>query len=170
MSVAQPSYCHSDDGLDDRRSSVSCARLRNSEILSNIDAHLVHLSDSARSDIGELIKDCPDLFSDIPTQTNVISHDIEVGDHKPIKQHAYGVHPTKRALMQQEVKYLLDHGFMVTSSSDWSSQSLFVPKPDQTPRFCNDYRKVNAVTNPNSFPLQAWMTVLIAWDQPSMSP
>ncbi|KAK2895729.1 hypothetical protein Q8A73_015217 [Channa argus] len=81
------------------------------------------------------------------------SHDIDVGGHKPIKQHAYRVHPTKRTVMQQEVKYLLDHGFAVPSNSPWSSPSLLVPKPDQTPRFCNDYRKVNAITKPDSFPL-----------------
>ncbi|XP_029980233.1 scavenger receptor cysteine-rich type 1 protein M130-like, partial [Sphaeramia orbicularis] len=72
---------------------------------------------------------------------------------KPIKQHAYRVNPTKRALINTEVKYLLDHGFTVPTSSPWSSPSLLVPKPDQTPRFCNDYRKVNAITKPDSFPL-----------------
>lgn len=55
--------------------------------------------------------------------------------------------------MQQEVKYLLDYGFAVPSSSSWSSPSLLVPKSDQSPRFCNDYHKVNAITTPDSFPL-----------------
>ncbi len=55
--------------------------------------------------------------------------------------------------MQKEVEYLLENGFAVPSSSPWSSPSLLVPKSDQTPRFCNDYRKVNAVTKPDSFPL-----------------
>lgn len=151
--VSVVTYSPSDDGLDDRRSSVSSVRLRNSEILTDLDTHLVHLSDSARTDVSELIKAHPTLFGDIPMQTNVLSHDVDVGDHQPIKQHAYRVNPTKRALMQQEVKYLLDHGFAVPSSSSWSSPSLLVPKPDQTPRFCNDYRKVNAVTKPDSFPL-----------------
>lgn len=153
VSVAQPSYSPQDDGLDDRHGTVSCARLRNSEILKNLDGYLKHLSDSARSDIHNLIREYSILFGDIPSQTNVLEHDIDVGNHKPIKQHAYRVHPTKRAVMQQEVKYLLDHGFAVPSCSSWSSPSLLVPKSDQTPRFCNDYRKVNAVTKPDSFPL-----------------
>lgn len=79
VSVAQP--------WDDRRSSVSCARLRHNEILSNTDAYLVHLSDSARCDISELIKDYPDFFSDIFHSNHCVSHDIDVGNHKPIKQH-----------------------------------------------------------------------------------
>lgn len=55
--------------------------------------------------------------------------------------------------MQQEAKYLLDHGHAIPSESPWSSPSLLVPKPDQTVHFCTDYRKVNAITKPDSFPL-----------------
>lgn len=153
VSAVQPSYNPSDDGLDDRHSPVSCARLRNSEILSDLATHLAHLPDAARSDVCTLIQTYPSLFSDVPSQTTVLSHDIDVGDHKPIKQHAYRVHPVKRAVMQKEVKYLLDYGFAIPSKSPWSSPSLIVPKPDQTPRFCNDFSKVNAVTRPDSFPL-----------------
>ncbi|KAG7506797.1 hypothetical protein JOB18_015708 [Solea senegalensis] len=134
-------YDPSDDGLNDRRSYFSCARLRNSEILSNLEAHLVHLSDSTRSDISRLILNDPILFGDIPTQTDVLCHDIDVEDHPPIKQRAYRVHPTKRAIMQQEATYLVENCFAVPTNSPWSSPSLLVPKSDQTPRFCNDYQK-----------------------------
>ena len=100
-----------------------------------------------------MIEDNLLLFSDHPSQTSVLYHDIDVEGHKPIKQHAYRVNPTKRAMMQQEVSYLVEHGLAVPSASAWSSPCVLVPKPDNTPRFCNDYRKVNAVTKPDSFPL-----------------
>ena len=73
VSVAQPAYDPSDDGLNDRRSSSSCVCLKNAEILSNLVVHLVHLSDSARTDIDRLVQNHPTLFGDIPTQTNVMS-------------------------------------------------------------------------------------------------
>ena len=50
-----------------------------------------------------------------------------------------------------EMPYLLDHGFIIPSSSSWSSPSIHVPKSDQIPHFCNDYHKVNTVTKPDSF-------------------
>ena len=53
----------------------------------------------------------------------------------------------------QKDAYLLENGFAVPSSSPWSAPSLLVPKSDQTPRFCNNYHKVNAITKPDSFPL-----------------
>ena len=147
------SYSPEEDGLSFRDVSVSCPRLQNSEILKNLPRFLAHLSDSRAKDVQGLIEWCPELFSDVPSQTNVLSHDINVGDHPSIKQHAYRLNPTKRAVMNSEVQYLVDHGLAEPSSSAWSSPCILVPKPDGTFRFCTDYRKVNAVTKPDSFPL-----------------
>ncbi len=47
----------------------------------------------------------------------------------------------------------MENGLAVPSSSAWSSPCLLVPKPDGSHRFCTDYRKVNAITKPDSFPL-----------------
>lgn len=105
----------------------------------------------AQGDVCALINENLQLFGDKPTQTTVLRHDIDVGDSKPIKQHAYRTNPTKRAIMSKEVEYVLQNGFAIPSS--WSSPSLLVPKSDQTPRFCTDYRKVNALTKSDLFPL-----------------
>ncbi|KAL1282362.1 hypothetical protein QQF64_001165 [Cirrhinus molitorella] len=93
------------------------------------------------------------LFSESPTQTHVLFHDIEIVNSSPIKQHPYRVNPQKREEMRKEVDYLLAHGLAVPSLSPWSSPCLLVPKPDGSFRFCTDYRKVNSVTKPDSFPL-----------------
>lgn len=37
--------------------------------------------------------------------------------------------------------------------SEWSSPCILVGKPDGTYRFCSDFRKVNAVTKTDNFPL-----------------
>uniref|UniRef100_A0A669CU45 Gypsy retrotransposon integrase-like protein 1 n=1 Tax=Oreochromis niloticus TaxID=8128 RepID=A0A669CU45_ORENI len=132
---------------------VDCARLRNSEILRDLGSHLTEVDDDVRNDVCRLIENHPNLFSDTPSRTTVLEHDIDVGDHPPIKQHAYRVNPTKRALFQTEVSYLLENCLAVPSSSAWSSPCLLVPKADKTPRFCTDFRKVNSVTKPDSYPL-----------------
>lgn len=43
------------------------------------------------------------LFSDVPNQTHVLQHDIDVGDSPPIRQHAYRVNPDKRLRLQKQV-------------------------------------------------------------------
>ncbi len=93
------------------------------------------------------------MFNDAPSRTTVLQRDINVGDAAPIKRHAYRVNVAKRAVMRGEVDYLLEHGLAKPSCSPWSSPCLLVPKSDGTARFCTDYRKVNAVTIPDCFPL-----------------
>lgn len=152
-SLSVVSLCRDEDGLNLRSMPMSDVRLNNSETLAALNSHLCHLSANQRDDIVSLIQSFLGLFSDVPTQTNVIQHDIDVGEHLPIKQHAYRVNPVKRKIIESEVKYLLDNDFAVPSRSAWSSPCLLVPKPDGTHRFCTDYRKVNAITKPDSFPL-----------------
>lgn len=119
----------------------------------DLNEFLSHLSDSRGKDVQGLIHSYPALFSDVPSCTNVLCHDIDVGEHAAIKQHPYRVNPTKRSVMKSEVDYLVENGLAVPSFSAWSSPCSLVLKPDGTFRFCTDYRKVNAITKPDSFPL-----------------
>ena len=151
VSVAPSLYSPESDGL--RSKSSAGSSLKNSEILENLSDFLQHLDSSARADIIALIKDNPTLFSNTPSRTTVLSHDVDVGGNAPIKQHAYRVNPTKRELFKKEVDYLLENGLAIPSSSAWSSPCLLVPKSDGSQRFCTDFRKVNNVTKPDSYPL-----------------
>ncbi len=51
------------------------------------------------------------------------------------------------------MKYLLDNRLAEPSFSAWSSPCLLVNKPDESYRFCTDYRKLNSVTKPDCYPL-----------------
>ena len=93
------------------------------------------------------------LFPDAPRKTNVIMHDVDVGDAAPIKQHPYRVNPQKREIMRREVEYMLENGLIELSNSPWSS-CVLVPKPGQDAfRFCADNRKVNMVTKSDAYPI-----------------
>lgn len=93
------------------------------------------------------------MFQDIPSRTSLIEHDVDVGNAAPIRQHPYRVNATKREVMRKEVSYLLENDMAKPSNSSWSSPCILVPKPDGTSRLCTDYRRVNTVTIPDSFPL-----------------
>ena len=47
---------------------------------------------------------------------------------------------------------MLENDIIEPSQSLWSS-IVMVPKPDGTLKFCIDYRKVNAVTKTDSYPI-----------------
>ena len=60
---------------------------------------------------------------------------------------------SEKAIMKDEVTYLIKNELATLSTSPWSSLCLLIPKPDGTLRFCTDYRRLNAVTVPDLFPL-----------------
>ncbi|KAG1933868.1 gag-pol fusion protein [Pimephales promelas] len=128
-------------------------RLKNSEKLSNLDTLLGHLSKERALAVESLICNFPALFSDTPSCTHLIKHDIDVGDFEPIRQRFYRVSLEKQQHLEAEVKYLLDNGLAEPSYSSWASPCILVSKPDGTYRFCTDYRKLNNITKPDSFPL-----------------
>ena len=142
-----------EDGLKLGSKSQHCGRLSNSEILSNLDTYLSYLGEGEKQDVKELILAYPSLFGDVPSRTTVVAHDVNVGDAPPIKQHPYRCPLAKREMMKKEVEYLLENGLAKPSHSPWSSPCLLTPKADGSTRFCTDYRRVNAVTVPDSFPL-----------------
>lgn len=51
------------------------------------------------------------------------------------------------------MQYTLNNGITVPSSSSWASPCILVPKPDNMARSCSDFRTLNVVIKPNSFPL-----------------
>lgn len=127
--------------------------LQNSNVLNNLQTFLGHLSGYQRESIIKLINNFPSIFSDVPSCTNVLFHDIDVGDAAPVKQHPYRVNPLKRGIMKTEVEYMLRNGLAEPSQSAWSSPCLLVPKAGSSFRFCTDFRKVNSITKPDCFPL-----------------
>lgn len=93
------------------------------------------------------------MFGDTPSRTDWVEHDIDVGNASPVRQRYYRVSPEKRDLMEAEIKYMQENDIAVSSCSDWASPCLLAGKPDGSVRFCTDFRKVNAVTKPDCFPL-----------------
>lgn len=130
-------------------------RLNNFELLSKLDECFPHLTRSQREDVVNLIQLHVSLFSDVPTQTHVLQHDIVVGDSPPIKQHAYRMNPDTHLRLQKQVNYMLENGIAEPSCSSWSSSCLLAVKFDGSDlwRFCTDFRKVNGVTKPDCSPL-----------------
>lgn len=128
-------------------------KLSNQEILANIVSKLEHLPPAQTGDIEDLLQEYPGLFGDTPRLCTLLPHDVDVQGAPPIRQAPYRLSAEKRRFLQSEVQRLKDQGLIRPSISPWASPVVLVPKAGGSYRLCVDYRKVNAVTLPDSYPL-----------------
>ena len=71
---------------------------------------------------------------------------------QPISSRPY-VYSLKKNLIQEEVSKLLSLDLIEPSKAPWSAPVVLVKKKDGSVRFCVDYRKLNAITTADVFPL-----------------
>ena len=74
-------------------------------------------------------------------------------DTQPIQQRPYPRSLRDKEVIATEVDKMLKAGVIESSTSPWASPVVLVKKSDGTPRFCVDYRKVNAITETDAYPL-----------------
>ena len=86
-------------------------------------------------------------------RTALVQHEIPLLDPTPVKQRAYRCPERLKDELKQQVDEMLEHGIVKPSSSPWASPVLLVKKKNGKYRLCIDYRKLNAQTRKDSYPL-----------------
>ena len=61
--------------------------------------------------------------------------------------------PAELKELKEQLRDLLEKGFIRPSTSPWGAPVLFVRKKDGSLRMCIDYRQLNKVTIKNRYPL-----------------
>ena len=78
-------------------------KLHNSDVLCNMNEKLSHLDELQRRDIEALIDKYQHLLPDVPSRTDRITHDVDIGNPPPIKQHPYLLNPIKQQHLDEEI-------------------------------------------------------------------
>ena len=86
-------------------------------------------------------------------RTKQLKHKINTGDHQPIRQLARRISPCKREEVHQLLQDMLARKVIQPSTSPWASSVVLVKKKDGSTRLCIDYRKINAITHKDAYPL-----------------
>ena len=114
------------------------------------------LNEGEKEMLLALLLEYHDLFAEGSQdlgQTGRVQHKINTGTAPPIRQQVRRIPQFRR----QEAKKLLDdmlgRNVIQPSNSPWASPVVLVPKKDGSLRFCVDYRRVNAVTRKDAYPL-----------------
>ena len=86
-------------------------------------------------------------------ETNLVQLEIDTGDAQPRRQHPRRLPYVAKQEVARQLKTMQEAGIIQPSISPWASPVVLVRKKDGTYRFCVDYRELNAVTKPDTFPL-----------------
>ena len=86
--------------------------------------------------------------------------EIVTTTEQPIFVPAYRKSAKEQEEIKEEISKLLEAGIIRPSNSAWSAPIILVPKKDGTRRFCVDYRKLNAITVTENFPLPVIRDIL----------
>lgn len=101
----------------------------------------------------QIVDKHPNLFKTEPGRTNLIEHTIKLTDSTPIRQHPYRVPERLIEPLKGEIQLMRKMGVIDPSNSPWSNPIVLVPKKDGSLRSCLDFRKLNAVSKFDAYPM-----------------
>ena len=104
------------------------------------------LSEKQQTEVRALLDKYADIFTDVPSITNVSEHVIQLNSSEPIKGKAYSLPHALKEVLDKEIDSMLVMGIIEESTAAYASPVVMVEKPDGTKRVCVDYRRLNCVT------------------------
>ena len=120
------------------------------------EVNLDGLSDSEVSSVQSMLMDRKTVFSEGDEDIGraaVTEHRIELDDYTPIRQRPRRFPEPVVEAIEEQCRQLQALDIIAPSKSAWSSPVVPIRKKDGSIRLCIDYRKVNAVTRADRFPM-----------------
>ena len=111
-----------------------------------------HLTEVQKDRLIETLKPHAGMWNGNLGRISAVKHHI-LTSGPPVASQPYRAGPQSRALIDVEVDRMLQMDVIEPASGPWSAPVVLIPKPDGSIRFCIDYRKLNAVTENDSYAL-----------------
>ena len=111
------------------------------------------LPEDQRRVLKDLVRRYPDVFTDMPGETDVIQHQIRLTDDTPIRCKPYPLPYAMREELRNEVDTMLEMGVVRPSTSPYASPIVMLKKKDGSNRVCVDFRKLNKITEVDPEPM-----------------
>ncbi|CAF1253603.1 unnamed protein product [Rotaria sordida] len=112
------------------------------------------LNDIQKQKLLNVIQEFPDVFNEKTGQTSKVKHVIKLlPASQPCNLPPYRIAPARRQVVEENLQEMLKDNIIVPSKSPWASPVVLAPKKDGTLRFCIDYRKLNAMTIRDAYPI-----------------
>ena len=109
-----------------------------------------------RETVHQLLCEYNDIFAFSMEQlgrTDIVHHSIDTGTSQPIHQNPYRIPFAQRETVKAQIDQMLANDVIRPSCSPWASPVVVVKKKNGEDRFCVDYRRLNAVSKKDVYPL-----------------
>ncbi|KAL5961385.1 Retrovirus-related Pol polyprotein from transposon opu [Taenia solium] len=124
--------------------------------LDELCSRLTNITDSERKELHSLLRGYSRMFAWQGSKlgrTSISKHAIDTGEAKPIWQPPRRIPPPLLEDVNRLLNEMISDGVIQPSESPWASPIALVKKSDASLRLRVDYRKLNAVTEKDAFPL-----------------
>ena len=118
------------------------------------DLELSHLEPTMASHVKAMLRKHQEMWSGRLGEIKAPPHRTElVQGSKPVHAHPYRAGPHPRQVESERLQQMKDDVVIEEARSEWASPGVLVSKPDGSLRFCVDYRRVNAITVKDTYPI-----------------
>ena len=120
------------------------------------------LKESEKDQLITMFTTYRSIFENITKPIQGIEHKINTGDHQPISTVPYRISPAMKRKLRTELDKMLEEDVITEMESPWAFPVVLIPKKDGSVRLCVDYRRLNAITVTDTYPLPRMDDVLHA--------
>ena len=109
-----------------------------------------------RDDVGKIINCNRDLFARSDADlgvTSTVKMSIKTGNNSPIRHRPYRTPLNNRRIVDNAIDEMMKAGIIERSQSAWAFPLVVVKKKDGSERMCVDFRSLNKIVEPISFPI-----------------
>ena len=111
------------------------------------------LNEAQKRQLQIMMDDFKDVLSNEPGKTTIAEHNIETGDASPVRLQPYRLPHAYRETVRKDLQEMEESGIIEPSASEWAAPIVLVKKKDGTLRFCVDYRKLNSLSQADTYPM-----------------
>ena len=111
------------------------------------------LTEDQQRVLKDLVRKYPDVFTNMPGETDVIQHQIKLTDDTPIRCKPNPLPYAMREELRNKVDTVLEMGVVRPSTSPYTSPIVMVKKKDGSNRVCVDFRKLNKISEVDPEPM-----------------
>ena len=105
------------------------------------------LNEENKQKLRDLLEEFQDVFSDVPTKTHLIKHEIKLSTDEPVYCKPYKVPINMVSKVNEELQMMLSQGIIERSNAPYASPMVIIKKKNtDSLRLCIDYTRLNRIS------------------------